>query len=169
MQKNLKRKLELSFLVLILFAAAFLGVNYYKSYSFKHNPLPRAYIERIENKERDILKHMRKNFGFVVKFPIVVTKKIPGRLYGLTAYQNGKITIYLNKKVMQESMDYMVKSVIPHEYAHALLFYLHKNTHEKQGHSKLWKETCVALGGKDCRQYVNQKEVILAKLPWIEK
>ncbi len=162
----LSKKLELLFLTIILLALSILGYNYYKSYSFKHNPLPNSYLKRIAAKEKDVLSHMQKNFRFQVKFPIIITDKIPGRLYGLSSYENGHITILLNKKVMQESMNYMIDSVIPHEYAHALLFYLHKNSSEKQGHSKLWRHTCQKLGGKDCRQYVNQQEIILSKLPF---
>ena len=162
----LSKKLELLFLTIIILALSILGYNYYKSYSFKHNPLPNSYLKRIAAKEKDVLEHMQKNFGFQVKFPIIITDKIPGRLYGLSSYENGHITILLNKKVMQESMDYMIDSVIPHEYAHALLFYLHKNSSEKAGHSKLWHHTCQKLGGKECKQYVNQQEIILSKLPF---
>ena len=160
------KKLELFFLTVIITAGVFLGLNYYRSYSFKHNPLPQSYLKQITNKEKDVLAHMQKNFGFQVEFPIIITDKIPGRLYGLTSYENGHITILLNKKVMQESMKYMIESVIPHEYAHALLFYLHKNSNENDGHSKLWQQTCQKLGGKDCRQYVDQKEIIMSKLPF---
>ncbi len=162
----LRKKLEILFLTIILLALSILGYNYYRSYSFKHNPLPNSYLKRIAAKEQDVLAHMQKNFGFQVQFPIIITDKIPGRLYGLSSYENGRITILLNKKVMQESMNYMIDSVIPHEYAHALLFYLHKNSSEKAGHSKLWRHTCQKFGGKDCRQYVDQQEIILSKLPF---
>jgi hypothetical protein len=100
----LQKRLELFFLSIILIEATLLGINYYRSYTFKHNPLPQEYLERIARKEKDVLAHMQKNFGFSVKFPIIITDKIPGRLYGLTSYENGQITILLNKKVMQESM-----------------------------------------------------------------
>jgi len=60
----------------------------------------------------------------------------------------------------------MIDSVIPHEYAHALLFYLHKSSNEKNGHSRLWQQTCQKLGGEDCRQYVNQHEIVMSKLPF---
>ena len=160
------KKLEFFFLAVIIAAGTVLGLNYYRSYSFKHNPLPKEYLKKIANKEKDVLDHMQKNFGFKIEFPIVITDKIPGKLYGLTSYENGHITILLNKKVMQESMNYMLESVIPHEYAHALLFYLHKNSNINGGHSKLWKQTCQKLGGKDCRQYVNQKEIIISKMPF---
>jgi len=147
-------------------ALAILAYNYYKSYSFKNNPLDESYIQKIDAKEQDVLQHMQNNFGFVYQFPIIITDKIPGRLYGLTSYENGVIKVYLNKKVMQESFEYMVESVIAHEYAHALLFKLGRSTNEKAGHSKLWQDTCVKLGGEDCRQYVNQKEIILSKMPF---
>jgi len=166
---GLKRRLEYIFLIFTLLFLALLGYNLYSSYIFKHDPLPKSYLMRIENKEKEVLKRMQEHYGFTVRFPIIVTDKIPGRLYGVTSFNRGKITIFLNKKVMQESMDYMVESVIPHEYAHALLFYLHKNSDEKKGHSKLWRDTCVVLGGKDCRQYVDQQEIILSKLPWMDK
>lgn len=162
----LSKRLELLFLTIIILALSLLGYNYYKSYSFKHNPLPKSYLERIDKKEQDVLAHMQKNFGFQVEFPIIITDKIPGRLYGLTSYEHGQIKIYLNKKVMQESMDYMIDSVIPHEYAHALLFYTHNNSNANDGHSKLWQQTCQKLGGKDCRRYVDQHEIIMSKLPF---
>lgn len=109
---------------------------------------------------------MQDNFGMRYKFPLIITDKIPGKLYGLTSYKNGKIKIFLNKKVMQESMSYIISDVIPHEYAHALLFKLGKYSHMQEGHSKLWQDTCKKLGGKDCKQYVNQKEIILSKMPF---
>jgi len=160
------KKLELFFLAIIITAGAILGFNYYKNYSFKHNPLPKPYLNKIKNKEKDVLDHMEKNFGLRIKFPLIITDKIPGRLYGLTSYKNGQITIYLNKKAMQESLSYILSDVIAHEYAHALLFALHKNSNENNGHSILWQQTCQKLGGKDCRQYVNQHEIIMSKMPF---
>ena len=101
-----------------------------------------------------------------MKVPLIVTDEFKGRLYGLTAYQNGEIKIYLNKKVMQESMDYMVDSVIAHEYAHALMFkrgHLHRND---DGHSKEWQVVCQKLGGDDCQRYVDRQEIIMSKMPF---
>ena len=161
-----KKKLEFIFLTVIILFTLVLISNYYKSSNFKNNPLPQSYLNQIEAKEQDVLARMQKNFGFSYKFPLIVTDKIPGRLYGLTSYSNGSIKIYLNKKVMQESFPYMIESVIAHEYAHALLFKLRRSTDEKAGHSDEWQETCLKLGGKDCQQYVNQHEIIMSKLPF---
>jgi predicted SprT family Zn-dependent metalloprotease len=162
----MKKKFEYIFLTVILSALSFLAYNTYKSYTFSTSPLPQSYKEQIEQKENEVVANMQKHFGVAYRFPIVVTDKIPGRLYGLTSYENGKITIYLNKKVMQESFEYMISDVIAHEYAHALLFKLHQYHSKNDGHSKVWKETCQALGGKNCQQYVNQKEIILSKMPF---
>ena len=160
------KRLETIFILMMLIASATLAYNYYKSYSFKNNPLPKEYLSAIKQKELDILKHMQENFGVKYKFPLIITDEIPGRLYGLTSFKDGTIKIYLNKKVMQESFDYVINSVIAHEYAHALMFELRRNTSEKAGHSKEWQRTCELLGGKDCRQYVNQHEIIMSKMPF---
>ena len=160
------KKLEFMFISIILVAVAVLGLNSYKSYMFKNNDIPDSYKQLIKDKEKEVLGNMQRNYGFTMKFPLIVTDKFKGRLYGLTSYENGEIKIYLNKKVMEESMDYMVESVIAHEYAHALMFAKgHLHTKEK-GHSALWQQTCIKLGGEDCQQYVDQQEIIMSKMPF---
>jgi len=160
------KNLEIIFISIIFFALVVLANNYYQDYLFKHSDISQHDQQKIINKEHEILQNMQKNFGFTVKFPLIVTGKFKGRLYGLTSYQKGYITIYLNKKVMKESMSYMVESVIAHEYAHALLFHLRQFQLNNDGHSELWQQTCVKLGGVDCRQYVNQHEIIMSKMPF---
>ncbi len=160
------KKLESTFIAIILLALALLGYNYYTSYSFKNSDIPDSYKEQIANKEQEVLHNMQKNFGYTFKVPLIVTDKFKGRLYGLTSYKDGEIKIYLNKKVMQESMEYMVESVIAHEYAHALMFKRGHFQTKEAGHSKEWQQVCVKLGGKDCRQYVNSHEIIMSKMPF---
>lgn len=161
-----KKRLEIVFIGIILIAIAVLANNYYKSYSFKYNDIPDSYKQRITLKEQKVLQHMQDSYGFVFKVPLIVTDEFKGKLYGLTSYRNGEIKIYLNKKVMQESMDYMVDSVIAHEYAHALMFKLGHTQTKKAGHSKKWQQTCTKLGGVDCQQYVDHQEIIMSKLPF---
>ena len=161
-----QKKLETIFLGVILVALSVLAINYYNNYSFKNSDIPQSYKKRIINKEQEVLRYMKLNYGYSFKVPLIVTDKFQGRLYGLTSYENGEIKIYLNKKVMQESMDYMIDSVIAHEYAHALMFqrgHLH-TSHD--GHSKEWQLMCKKLGGVDCQQYVNQQEIIMSKMPF---
>ena len=161
-----KKRLELIFILVIIIASSVLAINYYNNYAFKNNEISQNYKQRIINKEQEVLQNMQKNFGSVFQVPLIVTDKFKGRLYGLTSYRDGEIKIYLNKKVMQESMEYMVDSVIAHEYAHALMFKQgHLHTQDK-GHSKKWQQICVKLGGKDCQQYVDQKEIIMSKMPF---
>ena len=161
-----KKKLELTFISIILLAISFLGFNYYDAYTFKNNELSEEYQNRISLKVKEVLQNMQDNYGYVIDVQLIITDKFQGRLYGLTSYENGEIKIYLNKKVMQESMDYMIESVIAHEYAHALMF-AQGNIHtESDGHSQQWQRTCVKLGGKDCQQYVDQQEIIMSKMPF---
>lgn len=161
-----KKKLERFFIITIIIALSYVANNIYITQSFKNNDIPQSYKQRIADKEKEVLDLMQKNFGEKLNIPLIVTDKIPGRLYGLTTYDKGQIKIYLNKKVMQESMDYIIDSVIPHEYAHALMFAQGNYHSGKNGHSKKWRQTCVKLGGKDCRQYVNTHEIIMSKMPF---
>ena len=160
------KKLEPFFLAVVVVALGILAYNLYEDYTFKHSPLRASVLQKIEAKEQEVLANMQRNLGVRYKFPLIITDKIPGRLYGLTSYENGTITIYLNKKVMKESLGYMLSDVIAHEYAHALLFKLGYNEREHAGHSKRWQKTCQLLGGKNCRQYVDQHEIIMSKLPF---
>ena len=159
----MKNSLQNIFVSITFTALLFLSYNLYKSYSFKHQPLPKSFQNRLHIKEQEVLNNMHRHFGITLNIPVIVTDKIPGRLYGLTSYENNQIRIYLNKKVMQESMDYMVDSVIAHEYAHALMFAL---GYKNEQHSARWQKACQLLGGKDCHQYVNSQEIILSKMPF---
>lgn len=162
-----QKKLEYFFGAVVVFFLLFLGNNLYQSYSFKNNPISQEMQDAIDLKEQEILILMQRDFGFVYQFPLIVTDKFPGRLYGVTSMKkDGTIEIYLNKKVMQESFDYMIKSVIAHEYAHALSFKLGEYDRSGDGHSPRWQAMCRALGGVDCQRYVDQDEVVLGKLPF---
>ncbi len=161
-----KKKLEIFFIATVAIALLYLAYNIYTTQQFKSNDIPKSYKQRIYNKEQEVLSNMQKNFNITFQVPLIITDKFKGRLYGLTSYKDGEIKIYLNKKVMQESMDYMVDSVIAHEYAHALMFKLGHLHTKNGGHSEKWRQTCVKLGGKDCRQYVNSQEIIMSKMPF---
>jgi SprT protein len=128
-------KLEFVFLAVVALALAFLSFNHYEEYSFKRNDVAQSFKQRIKDKERDVLLHMRENFGFVFQVPIIMTDKFAGRLYGLASYENGEIKIY-------------------------------RNDARDGGHSSEWKRTCVKLGGVDCQEYVNQHEIVMAKMPF---
>ncbi len=63
-------------------------------------------------------------------------------------------------------MEYMLDSVIAHEYAHALMFKLGYIHSKNDGHSLKWKQACVNLGGVNCGQYVNSRDVVIGKIPF---
>lgn len=160
------KALEVTFLFIILFFSSILAYNYYATYIFKHNPLSKEYQDAIRNREKEVLTNMQNSYGFVYKFPIIVTDKLQGKLYGVTVYNDGAIEIYLNKNVMQESFKYIIDEVIPHEYAHALMMQLGYFNENKKGHSKRWQKVCQNLGGAECKQYVNHEEIVTGKLPF---
>jgi hypothetical protein len=60
----LRKKLEFYFLGLIVIASGVLCLNFYQSYSFKHNEIPDSYKQRLYDKENQILRLMEKNYGF---------------------------------------------------------------------------------------------------------
>ena len=162
-----QKRLEIAFISVILIASAYLVKSNYDNYMFEKNPISSEMKQRLYNKEREILQNMKQHYGFEFEVPVVITDKLPTKLYGVTSYENGIIRIYLNKKIMKESMEYMVDSVLPHEYAHALLFKegMVYNS-EAAGHSLEWQRACVNLGGVDCERYVNHTDVIMGKLPF---
>lgn len=55
------------------------------------------------------------------------------------------------------------KYVLPHEYAHALMF-LNKNfADKKDGHTKEWQNICKLLNGLRCDRFVNNHDIIVGK------
>ncbi len=161
------RNLGFAFLAMSIFFSFYLAYSFYDAYTFEKSPIPKHVQKAIDRKEREILRLMQENYGFVYKFPLIVTDKIPSKLYGLTSLdEKGEIKIFLNKKVMKESLPYILESVIAHEYAHALLFELNKFAPNHEGHSRLWQQTCIKLGGEKCAQYVDINDVVIGKLPF---
>lgn len=161
------KNIQSIFIGVTFFALVILAYNGYSAYSFKNNPLSTKYLLAIEEEEMRVLKNMKQNYGFSHRFPLIVTDKIPGKVFGVTSLEdNGKIRIYLNKKVMRESFEYVISDVIAHEYAHALLFKNGYYQNGGEGHSNVWRKICVKLGGAQCRDYVNSHKVIMGKLPF---
>ena len=163
----MKKSIELILLVITSVAAFFLLRNLYNDYMFHKKPLPQSYLNEIKLVENEILNNMQREFGYQIKFPIIITDKIPGKIYGVTSHDKyGNIKIYLNKKIMKESFSYILSDVIAHEYAHAFLFHGNYYANGGEGHSDIWKQTCDKLGGANCRRYVDSHDVIMNKLPF---
>ena len=160
----MKESLERIFLAIILFAMMILGYNYYGDYIFERD-FEKRYLPSLQKKEMEILQNMQHHFGYAARFPIIITDKIPGRIYGLATFDKQKhVVIYLNKRIFKESFDYILDDVLAHEYAHALLLNRGYVDDTDGGHTVLWQRTCKALGGIHCERYVDRDDIVDRKL-----
>ena len=157
------KKLEKFFMLLMFLSIVYLLSNWYKSTSFKTNSLSVTTQERVLKAEEKVLALIYKKFDKRPSIPLIVSDEFHSNLYGLTSYKDGEIRIYLNKKRFKESEDYMIEEVIPHEYAHAMVFLLGKKT-SKDGHTNLWQKICLELEGKQCVQYVDNEAIVREKM-----
>jgi len=160
---KLSKKLELFFILAVLVPIVYMGNSWYQAKIFKESPLSLQLQERIKNRELEVLSLVHQNFNVRTKIPLIVSDEFSSHLYGLTSYKNGKITVYLNKKRFKESEDYMIDEVIPHEYAHAIVFALGERA-KGDGHTRLWQKICRKLDGKNCERYVDGEEIIRQKM-----
>ena len=157
------KSLEKFFILSILVATAYLIYNWNHSKDFKNNPIPQKIQNRVNEAEAKVLTLIRKKFNIDLDIPLIISDEFHSNLYGLTSYKDKELKIYLNKKRFKESEDYMIKEVIPHEYAHAMVFVLGKNV-SGDGHTKIWQEICIQLEGRNCVQYVDNEEIVRSKM-----
>lgn len=138
----------------------------YQDSQFKNNPLSIQTLTLLKQKEYHIRKLILQKYNLNVKIPIIISKELRNNLFGLTTYnqQTNKIQIFLNKKRFQETKQYMIDSVLPHEYAHALMFVLKNYNTINKGHSKQWQEICLNLEGQKCDRFVKDNDIIMDKL-----
>ncbi len=160
---KLTAKLEKFFLVVMIVPLLYMANSWYQAKSFKESPLSLQTQKRIKHRQNQVLDLINKNFRINKNIPLIISDEFSSRLYGLTSYENGRIRVYLNKKRFKESEDYMIEEVIPHEYAHAIVFALGKRT-TADGHTKLWEKICKQLDGKNCEQYVDGEEIVRQKM-----
>lgn len=157
-------KLQKLFLYITISATALLVYLWFQDYSFTNNPLSNKYQQRILQKEAQLKYLSYKHFKIKADFPIIISEKMNANRFGMATYsRDGKIAIHLNKKRFQESANYMINDVLPHEYAHAIMFYIGDFTKENSGHSKRWQSICKKLDGKRCDRFVNQKDILIEK------
>ena len=161
----MKKTLERSFILVILLAVTVLSYNMYRSYQFKKHPVSLEMQQKINTKVDHVESLIRKHFRIDFKAPMVISDKMPSNLYGAVGYDQNGIKIYLNKKRMRESLPYIIDDVIPHEYAHALMF--HFGYFDKgDGHNARWQQICQKLEGKNCQRYVDHQDIVSGKLPF---
>ena len=152
------------FVLAVILPLGYIGYSWYESNNFKNNPLSVKTQEMIKQRQNEVLMLIRQKYGLALdNIPLLISDKFSSQLYGLTGYKEGKIMIYLNKKRFKESEGYMLEEVIPHEYAHALMFVLKKRSSE-DGHTSMWQKICLDLDGKECTRYVDNEEIIAQKM-----
>ncbi len=155
-------KLKILFISMIIFGITYLSYNIYDYWNFNHNPIDINLEMAISKKRDELINRTLEFYGIYLPVPIKI-ENIPNRLYGITTLsKNGSITIILNKKIFKESFNYIIESVLPHEFAHAIMF--HRGKINGDGHSNEWREICIQLRGKKCDQYVNIEDIIIEKL-----
>jgi SprT protein len=135
--------------------------------NFKKNPISSETKQKLLIKEQDIQKRILKYYGLNVDIPVVLSKKINNKLFGLASFNGGNITIVLNKNRFFENENYMIDHVLPHEYAHALMFVLGDFSKSNGGHTLQWEKACLQLGGKSCNRFVKHDDVLFEKLDFI--
>lgn len=158
------QKLKTFFLTFTILATLFLIYNWYDNYQFKNNPLNQKIMQSIFTKHKELEINTYQKFNIKRKIPIVISDKMPSKLYGAATFsKSGQIQIFLNKKHFQESLDYMIEDVLPHEYAHALMFVYGKTTNQNGGHTLRWQNICKSLNGLRCDRFVNHNDIIRGK------
>jgi len=132
---------------------------------FFDNPLSDEILQKIELKTADLEKITYEKFGIKVRIPIYIADSIHNNLFGVASVKNdGEISIILNKNRFKENEQYMIDSVLPHEYAHALMFVFGDFSNEDGGHDKKWQQICNQLGGKKCERFVGDDDILIEKI-----
>lgn len=158
------KRLQLFFLIVTILSSIFLIYSWYKNYQFKNNPLNEEIRLAIYKKHKYLEALSYQKFNIKRKIPVIVSDKMPSKLFGAaTSDKKGNITIFLNKNHFQESIDYMIEDVLPHEYAHAIMFVQGNYTNEKGGHTLMWQNICKKLNGLRCDRFVNHNDIIIGK------
>lgn len=136
----------------------------YEDKQFKNNPLSKDILTQLKSKELQIRQKILQKYNLNVKIPILISDKLPNKLFGLAQYDQNMIKIVLNKNRFQESQEYMINNVLPHEYAHAMMFYFGDFTRVNGGHTKKWQQICKAIGGIKCDRFVDHDDILFGKL-----
>ncbi|MGB3750529.1 MAG: SprT-like domain-containing protein [Arcobacteraceae bacterium] len=141
----------------------------YNDFTFKSNPLSSPLLQKIEQKKLYLQRLSQIKYQIDLDIPVIISDQIPDNLFGAALYtKTNEIQIILNKNRFQENGEYMIEYVLPHEYAHALMFAFGDFTKENAGHSRKWQQICLALEGKKCDRYVKNDDILFGKVPYLK-
>jgi predicted SprT family Zn-dependent metalloprotease len=115
-------------------------------------------IEQINQKISDLIKLAEKRIGRPLP-PIDVRFDLRGRSAGQALRRGTQYAMRFNiDMVNNNSFDVILKDVVPHELAHIVCMF----TGADKGHGRVWRNTCIALGGTGER--CHKEEVIPARI-----
>jgi len=164
------KQLNRLFLFITTAAIILLIYSWYNSYQFDNNPLSYELRNNLAQKEHGIKKLIKKHYKIDLNIPLIVTNKMNSKQFGMATYdtRTNQIQIYLNKKRFKESERYMLRDVLPHEYAHALMFAFGDFSNQNSGHTLRWQQACKKLNGSRCDRFVNHDDILIdkTKLPF---
>jgi hypothetical protein len=152
------------FLLLTLLSLTLFLYLFYQDQQFKNNPLSQEILTKLNYKNNIIKQTIKNRYNIEYNIPVIISDNLPNNLYGLASYQQGDIKIQLNKKRFQENENYMIEYVLPHEYAHTLMFHFGKFDRQNGGHTKLWQQICFDIGGIKCDRFVNHNDILIEKI-----
>lgn len=162
----MKNNIILIFLFVTIFGIVGIIYLQLEDKKFYSNDLDAKIIDRINHKEKEIQILIKKYYGIDFNAPIIISDKLGVKLFGMAVFNplDKSIKIYLSKSRFKESANYMIEDVLPHEYAHALMFKLGNFSKELGGHSELWQEACKKLNGLRCDRFVNHDDILIDKM-----
>ncbi|MBL6969860.1 MAG: SprT-like domain-containing protein [Campylobacterales bacterium] len=155
------------FTAVVAISMVLLMVISYNNSKYDGKELPLEIQTKLKQKEYHIQKLIVQKYNKNINIPIIISDKIKDNLFGLAVYDQNSIKIILNKNRFQESSDYMIDYVLPHEYAHALMFVFRDFTKENGGHTLKWQKICLDLEGKKCDRFVKHDDIVLGKLEFL--
>jgi Zn-dependent peptidase ImmA (M78 family) len=132
---------------------------------FFENPLSHDVVSRIEAKTEELENIVAQKYHINVSIPVYISDSISNNLFGFASInKNGDIAITLNKNRFKENEKYMIEDVLPHEYAHAIMFVFGDFSHDNGGHTQKWEDICNNIGGKRCERFVQDEDILIEKL-----
>lgn len=154
------------FFIITLVALIGLFFLFQAQNNFKKSELSTSIKQRIVLKERDIFQRIKYHYKINFKAPIIISDKLLSKNFGMATFdtRTQEIVIYLNKNHFFESEEYMINDVLPHEYAHALMFALGHFEKRNSGHTKAWQKACQNLGGIKCDRFVKHQDIVIDKI-----
>lgn len=158
------KNLQKFFFITTISALALLVYLWYQDYSFIKNPLNKNIQQQIKTKQQELKYLAYTKLQIKRDFPLIISDQMSAKRFGMTIYdRKGQIKIYLNKKRFQENSQYMITHVLPHEYAHAIMFELKDFSKVNSGHTKRWQSICRKLNGKKCDRFVDNEDILIEK------